>query len=286
MSRRCLITYCYLRIGATLVFRASFDVPRWRVPALRTSGALVGQPRPGWATLVWGVRALYALYRVISRLAGGVDLPLGSSLVVETVFVPFLMLISDGFLLAWVLTELRHVGLVTSGQEQIGVSDPLALLPATALVCALALPARYVATMVWLVSAYVPASARAGSLGDYVRWQLGWGLTDLQALSSLAIGMAGAVAWSRGTIGSAISGYLRLLSTDGGHLVATVVIAGIGSGLVAAVPYGLVLMLPGATLGFGSSRQLRPFRHSSNWALGPGGCHRVGRAVIADCDTC
>ena len=39
------------------------------------------------------------------------------------------------------------------------------------------------------------------------------------------VGLAGAVAWTRGSIGEAIVGYARLLATEGGHLVAAVAMA-------------------------------------------------------------
>ena len=70
-------------------------------------------------------------------------------------------------------------------------------------------PCRLVtsATFVWLGSGYLPTSASATSVGDYVRWQLGWGLTDLQAAALVGLGLAGAVAWSRGTVRGAIAGY-------------------------------------------------------------------------------
>jgi hypothetical protein len=77
-----------------------------------------------------------------------------------------------------------------------------------------------------------------------VRWQLGWGLTDLQAAALAAVGLVGAVAWSRGTARGAVAGYLRLLSAEGGHLVAAVAMAGVASGLASAVAYAVVLLLP------------------------------------------
>ena len=92
--------------------------------------------------------------------------------------------------------------------------------------------------------AYLPTSVSATSLGGYVRWQLGWGLTDLQAAAVVGVGLAGAVAWSRGTIRGAIAGYRRLLAAEGGHLVAVVAMAGVAAGLVAAAAYAVVLLLP------------------------------------------
>ena len=86
-----------------------------------------------------------------------------------------------------------------------------------------------------------------------MRWQLGWGLTDLQAAALVGIGLAGAVAWSRGTIRGAIAGYGRLLTAEGGHLVAAVAMAGVGAGLVAAAAYAVVLLLPVQTWVLGAA---------------------------------
>ena len=86
-----------------------------------------------------------------------------------------------------------------------------------------------------------------------MRWQLGWGLTDVQAASLVGIGLAGAVAWSRGTIRGAIAGYLRLLAAEGGHLVAAVAMAGVASGLASAAAYAIVLLLPAQTWVLGAA---------------------------------
>jgi hypothetical protein len=80
-----------------------------------------------------------------------------------------------------------------------------------------------------------------------MRWQLGWGLTDLQAIGIPSLGLVGAVAWSRGTISSTLAGYFRLLSFEGGNLLAVAIMAGIASGLGAAAAYAVVLLLPAQT---------------------------------------
>jgi hypothetical protein len=98
--------------------------------------------------------------------------------------------------------------------------------------------------LVFLASSYLPTSANATSLGNYVRWQLGWGLTDVQAVGLIGFGLAGAVAWSRGSIRGAIAGYGRLLTFEGGNVVAVAAIAGFASGLLAAAAYAVVLLLP------------------------------------------
>ncbi len=68
------------------------------------------------------------------------DLPLGGCLVVEAALVPIVMVICDGFLLAWVLTELRNAGLDTTGEDRLDIREAIALMPASALACVLALP--------------------------------------------------------------------------------------------------------------------------------------------------
>ena len=55
------------------------------------------------------------------------------------------------------------------------------------------------------------------------------------------------MAWSRGTPGEALKAYLRLLSNEGGHLVAAVAVAGAAAGALSAVAYLLVLSLPAST---------------------------------------
>jgi hypothetical protein len=243
-----------LIIAAIMVFRASFELPGWGAPPLghgvEGSGTRV---RAGLSTLIWGCAALYALYRIVARMTGSTDLPLGNCLVAEAVIIPILMVVSDGFLLAWLLIELRNASLDNAGEDRLDTRQAIALMPGAALACALALPARYLATFVVLAQAYLPTSASATPVGDYVRWQLGWGLTDLQAAAFATIGLAGAVAWSRGTIRGAISGYGRLLTAEGGHLVATVAMAGVGSSLVAAAAYAVVLLLPAQTWVLGAA---------------------------------
>ncbi|MFI5456813.1 MAG: hypothetical protein ACHRXM_15305 [Isosphaerales bacterium] len=233
-----------LIFAAIVLFRASLDLPGWGSQPDDGAGTSPERRRTGWSTLVWGVALLYALYRAVAWGAGSGDLPLGGCLVVEAVFVPILMVISDGFLMAWLLTELRDAGFDNSGEDRLDLRHAIALLPGSALACALVLPARYVATFVWLASAYLPTWANDNALGRAVRWQLGWGLTDLQAAALVVLGLTGTVAWSRGTLQGSIAGYRRLLATEGGHLVAALAMAGVAAGVLAAAVYTVVLLLP------------------------------------------
>jgi len=233
-----------LLFAAIMLFRASLDLPGWGSLPDDGAGTSPAQGRTGWSTLVWGVALLYALYRAVAWGAGSGDLPLGGCLVVEAVFVPILMVISDGFLMAWLLTELRDAGFDNSGEDRLDLRRAIALMPGSALACALALPARYVATFVWLTSAYLPTWASDTALGRAVRWQLGWGLTDLQAAALVVLGLTGAVAWSRGTLRGSIAGYRQLLATEAGHLVAALAMAGVAAGLLAGAVYTVVLLLP------------------------------------------
>ena len=163
------------------------------------------------------------------------------------------MLVSDGFLLAWVLAELRHAGLDDTTEDRLDARRAIALFPGAVLASGLAMPSRYMATFVWLGSGYLPTSVSATSVGDYVRWQLGWGLTDLQAAALVSVGLAGAVAWSRGTMWGAIAGYQRLLAAEGGHLIAVVALASAASGLASAAAYAVVLLLPVQTWVLGAA---------------------------------
>jgi hypothetical protein len=112
------------------------------------------------------------------------------------------------------------------------------LLPGAVLACLLALPGRYLATAVWLV--WFDLSAGEAQL----RWLLSRGLVEVQAAALPAVGLAGAVAWSRGSMASAVRGYLRLLSAEGGHLVGLLTLAGLAAGGGATLAYLVVLSLP------------------------------------------
>jgi len=233
-----------LLIAAIMVFRASLDIPGWGIPVdidVRPPGS---RPRTGWSTPIWCSAMLYVLYRAVGWGAGSGDLPLGGCLVAEAFFVPVIMMVSDGFLLAWLLSELRIAGLDNRGEDRLDIRNAIALMPAAMVACAFALPSRYVATFVWLGSGYLPTWASSSSLGNYVRWQLGWGLTDLQAAGFLVIGLAGVVALSRGKVKGSLAGYGRMLAAEGGHLVAVLAMAGIASGILVGAIYVIVLLLP------------------------------------------
>jgi hypothetical protein len=235
-----------LLVAAILAFRASLEPPVAIIPPDPAAELEPFRPpqKSMWWFLVWGSASLCVLYRAVGWTAGSGDLPLGGCLTAEAFLIPAVLLISDGFLLAWLLSELRNAGFESTGEDRLDTKQAVALMPGAALACALALPARYVATFVWLSSAYLPTWVHETSWGGYVRWQLGWGLTDLQGASLVGLGIAGAVAWSRGTIRGAVAGYRRLLASQGGYLVAAVLMAGTAAGLLAAAVYSIVLLLP------------------------------------------
>ncbi len=181
---------------------------------------------------------------MVSRAAGYVALPMGGCLIVEAVLIPITMLVVDGLLLAWLLVELRNAGLDAAGEGRLDSLQAIALMPGAALACAVALPARYMAAFVFLAQAHLPTSIYSTSLGDYIRWQLGWGLTDLQVGALLAVGLVGVVAWTRGRLGEALSGYGRLLAAEGGHLVVALTMAAVAATALSAAAYAIVLLLP------------------------------------------
>jgi hypothetical protein len=232
-----------LLVATIVVFRGSIEPQGAGEPP--AAGRPRARARPGWTTLAWGIGALYVLYRVVARAAGSGDLPLGGCLVVEAVLIPAAMLIVDGLLLAWVLTELRQAGLEAAGEERLEPMAALALLPGSALACAVALPARYLAAFVFLAQAHLPTSVHATGLGDYIRWQLvGWGLTDVQAAALLFVGLVGVVAWTRGHLADALAGYRRLLAAEGARVVVALALAGGAATVLAAAAYAVVLLLP------------------------------------------
>jgi hypothetical protein len=224
-------------IVVVVVFRASLELPGWGIPRDYSRKGAQASTVSRWSTAIWGSGSLYALYRAVGWGAGSGDLPLGGCLVVEAAFVPVLMLICDGFLLAWILTELRNAGVKMSGEDRLDIREALALMPAAALACVAALPSRYLATLVWLSAAYFPTWINATPLGSYVRWQLGWGLTDIQAAGLALTGIVGTVAWSRGSLWGSLVGFRRFLVASAGHMV-------VATALLAGSVYALLLLLP------------------------------------------
>jgi hypothetical protein len=200
----------------------------------------------GWSTWTWGCGSLYILYRLVARASGSVDLPLGGCLVAEAVLVPLIMIICDGFLLAWVLAELRRAGFDDAGEDRFHPAHALELMPAACLGCALALPARYVGTLVFLVLRHLPTSIGTTSVGRYIRWQFGWGLIDLQGASLVVLGLVGVVAWSCGSPREVLAGLKRLLQSQGGHLTVAIGMAGVAACALAGLGYSVVLLLPPA----------------------------------------
>ncbi|OJW24614.1 MAG: hypothetical protein BGO49_06105 [Planctomycetales bacterium 71-10] len=197
----------------------------------------------GAATMALG---LYLLYRLFCRLAGSPDLPTGNCLVVEVAIIPGLMLISDGFLLAWVLAELRDG---EPGDDQVDRVDPsraLRLMPAACLACLAALPARYAATSLLLATQHIPPTLMATGLGRGLRWSLGPGVATIQAASLIFLGMAGAAAWGGGTFGEATWAFRRLLRAEGGRLAAATILAAVGCAGASAAAYAALLALPPA----------------------------------------
>ncbi len=231
-----------LVVAAMLVFQFSSD--RWgsvvRVISPRASRDAT------WGTVAWGSAALYAIYRTIGLIYGVPDLPMTGCFGLEVLLVPLLMPVADGILLAWVVVELRNAGLGDSPErERLDVPGAVALMPAAALTCVLLMPGRYVATAVALVFLYL--TAVPGWLMSYFRWQLGWGVIDLQAAGLLGVGAVGALAWSRGTFDSMLGGYARMLRAEGGHLVGFLLAGGALASGLAAVAYLVVLALPTQT---------------------------------------
>jgi hypothetical protein len=242
-----------LFLASAVLFRVlteRADRQRALVPGGRRLGAGPGSSarRPSrWANLLWGATLLYLLYRLGRRVAGPADFPIGYCLPLEVVVVPLLMVVSDGVILAWILVELRSVSLGDEGNEHLDPQGVVGLTPGAILACLLALPARYVATAILLADSFLPSGVGATVLGAVFRWQLSWGLADLQGAALLSLGLAGAVPWSRGTVSSTIRAYLRLVAADGGHLVALLLLGGVAAGTAAAVAYMLVLSLPAST---------------------------------------
>lgn len=225
--------------AAALVFKFSAD--RW---GRFDAAPIAGRPSlSGWTTVCWAGAGLYAMYRIAGLI---VDLeglpPLGGCLFPEIGAVPLLMLLSDGLLLAWVLTELRGA---YSGDEEAGfdVVGAITIVPAAMLACLVGMPARYMATTAGLAFFHhLPPKLQANAwLLMFLR---GWGLVALQAGSIALVGLAAAVPWSRGTWGSALAGYGRVLRASGGRLAAVLALVGLLIGSTSALAYYAVLAMP------------------------------------------
>lgn len=232
-----------LLLATIVLFRVS--VERWGgayVPlSLRRDRQVM------WGELVWGSGSLYLLYRLVSLASGTGDLPLGGCMVLEVIIIPALMLLLDATLLSWVLVELRNAGLGDTGNDALDTNDVVRLIPGVMLTCLAVLPARYLATAVLLATLDMPGTTTNSLLGRYVRWQLNWGLADLQGAALVVTGMAGVAAWTRGTMSGLVRGYSRLLAAEGGHLAALLVLAGFAAGTLSAMAYMIVLSLPAQT---------------------------------------
>jgi hypothetical protein len=233
-----------LLLVTVVLFRAMTE--RQDRPRVVAAGGGKGRAAPAsrWANLIWGATSLYLLYRLATRVTGTADLPLGGCLMIEALLIPLLMAASDGVMLAWILVELRSVSLGDAGSDGLDPLAVVALVPGAVLACLLAMPGRYLATAILLGHYFMPATIGATVLGSFFRWQLSWGLADMQGAGLVTVGLAGAVAWSRGSPASAVQGYHRMLAALGGHLVALVALAGLAAGGGAALAYLMVLSLP------------------------------------------
>jgi hypothetical protein len=234
-----------LVLASVLLFRATAE--SW-TGGFAAPGVLATPRPPGWASLGWASGALYVLYRLVAMASNAPDLPLGGCLMVEAAVVPAVMALADGTLLAWALTELREAGFDDpGGGVTLNLPESTGLMPGAALACVAALPARYAATGVLLATYSLPSSVNTTAVGGWIRWQLGPGLTVLQAAALLVAGLAGPVAWTRGSPREAVAGYRRLLSAEGARLVVMLALAGLAAGAGAAVSYLTVLALPAAS---------------------------------------
>lgn len=228
--------------AAVLVFKRSAD--RWGEAGGPRSGSVQSASMPRWGTLCWGAAWLYALYRLASAIVDTGGLPPGGCLVIEAAIVPLLMLVTDGLLLAWVLVELRDSSLPAVGPSEINLTGALTLLPGAVLACLTAVPGRYAAAATWLLAGHIPKFVAQSGLAVLLQ---GWGVVVLQAIALPLLGLAGAVAWSRGGAGGTLRGYGRLLRVEGGRMVALAVVAAALCGGLTALSYALVFTFPAST---------------------------------------
>ena len=265
-----------LVIAAIVVFRSSFEIPGWGVPSPGTGTiSTQARTRAGWSTLIWGCGSLYALYRIVARMAGSTDLPLGSCLVVEGLIVPLLMVVCDGFLLAWMVVELRNAGFDDTGEDRLDARQAIALMPAAALVSRLR-PAGPIHSDLGIAGFVIPAH-----IGQrHISGQLCPLATRLGIDRRSGGGTHRVWPGRRGRLEPGIDsrGDRRIRAAlgvrgwpcrrGGGDRRVRLGIAGGGR-------VRCRIIVAGAKLGPGRGRQLRPLRHAAGRALDPG---RLDRA--------
>jgi hypothetical protein len=193
-----------------------------------------------WRGLVGLCAGMYFLYRLFCRFGGGGELPIGNCLLIEVALIPGLMLVCDGFLLAWLLVEIRDGELDDDTHPRLNPSRALQLMPAASLGCLAALPGRYAATALVLVSQHLPASWMAAGPGRALRWGLGPGLVWFQTFSLAAMFVVGVIAWSGGGLREIPLGVGRTLRREGGRLTALAITAALACGGLSALPYILL----------------------------------------------
>jgi len=222
-----------LLIGTVAVFKFAAD--RWSSadppPPMRISPATI--------TMIWGGMGLYLLYRLGTLVVDSGGLPVGGCLFVEPLVVPALMLLADGVLLAWVVTELLDASRGWKG-EGLNLVDALPRVGGSMLACLAVLPARYASTAAWLAIDTLPRGAQVW-LAPMVA---GWGPTWMQGGALALLGTVGAVAVGDGSVGGTLRGFFALLRAHGGRLVAVAGVAGSAAGALAGAAYLLVLSLP------------------------------------------
>lgn len=216
--------------------------------------------------VAWSGALLYALARIVALAAGREGLPLRGCIPGEGLLIPMAMLVADGFLLAWVLVELRDAGLAGPDGAPADPGGVALLLPAAVACCFLMLPGRAVGTAIWQwqappkpapedvgysvtypgMAAPAPASLVAPKVPppliateDLLR-----GLVAAQGVGVVFCGLLGAAAWGRGGIFGLFPNYWRLLKGQGGRLVALAVAAGAGAGALAWLANWAMLSLP------------------------------------------
>ena len=195
------------------------------------------------------------------------------------------MALADGVLVAWVLVELRNAGLGDNERDSLDIVGTTILIPSPAVACLLAYPARYIGAGAWMSLLNLPTSWATGTwIASYLRWQLGWGLIYVQGAAVVFAGLFGAVAWSRGTPGDALKGYRRMLSAEGGHVVAAVATGRPGGGGALGGRLRAPPLAPGLDVGLERGRLVCPLRHPAGRADPAGRPDRIGRTFAPDGD--
>ena len=210
-----------LVLGASiLLFARTAEVAQHLRVTTRTIEQVRFKRRMG---TIWVGLILLVAYRVIVFIVDPAAAPMADCMFVNAIAMPTLMLVADGILLSWVLTEFGRALLVHLDWEP---DDTVAFnrgIPSSILCCALMNPGRYVlmGCAIWEAQFTTPATWPAS------RWvPILWACTISQVLGLAWFGFPGVVAvMRRGSWRERLRAYATLIRRVGGQVLGLAILA-------------------------------------------------------------